>query len=65
MGGLTSLLVAQQAGASRVVALILVDVVPRYEKAGSKRVRDFMLGCLSGFATLDEAADAVSAYLPH
>jgi len=65
MGGLTSLLVAQQAGASRVVALILVDVVPRYEKAGSKRVRDFMLGGLSGFATLDEAADAVSAYLPH
>ena len=65
MGGLTSLLVAQQAGASRVVALILVDVVPRYEKAGSKRVREFMLGGLSGFATLDEAADAVSEYLPH
>jgi pimeloyl-ACP methyl ester carboxylesterase len=65
MGGLTALLAATRAGAARAPALILVDVVPRYEKAGSKRVRDFMLGGMSGFASLDDAADAIAAYLPH
>lgn len=65
MGGLTGLLVAQEAGPARVRSLALVDVVPRYEKAGSTRIRDFMRGSPHGFATLDEAADAVAAYLPH
>ena len=44
---------------------MLVDVVPRFEKNGSARIRDFMFSGLHGFASLDEAADAVAAYLPH
>jgi pimeloyl-ACP methyl ester carboxylesterase len=65
MGGLTGILVADTAGPEKVTGLVLVDVVPRYEKNGSARIRDFMLTNLHGFASLEEAADAVSAYLPH
>ena len=65
MGGLTGILVADRAGPERVTRLVLVDVVPRFEKDGSARIRDFMFSGLHGFATLDEAADAVAAYLPY
>ena len=65
MGGLTGILVAESAGPDRVTGLVLVDVVPRYEKNGSARIRDFMIGNIHGFGSLEEAADAVAAYLPH
>jgi pimeloyl-ACP methyl ester carboxylesterase len=65
MGGLTGILVADRAGPDRVRRLVLVDVVPRFEKNGSARIRDFMFSGLHGFDSLDEAADAVAAYLPH
>lgn len=65
MGGLTGILVADRAGPQRVTRLVLVDVVPRFEKQGSARIRDFMVSGLHGFDTLEEAADAVAAYLPH
>jgi len=65
MGGLTGILVADSAGPDKVTGLVLVDVVPRYEKNGSARIRDFMTTNLHGFASLEEAADAVAAYLPH
>jgi pimeloyl-ACP methyl ester carboxylesterase len=48
-----------------VTKLVLVDVVPRYEKDGSARIRDFMASGIDGFESLEEAADAVAAYLPH
>ncbi len=65
MGGLTGILAANRAGPVKVTRLVLVDVVPRFEKNGSARIRDFMLSGLDGFETLDHAADAVAAYLPH
>jgi len=65
MGGLTGILVADQAGPDRVTRLVLVDVVPRFEKNGSARIREFMFSGLHGFGSLEEAADAVAAYLPH
>ena len=65
MGGLTGLLVADRAGPHQVTRLVLVDVVPRFEKGGSARIRDFMSNHIHGFDSLDEAADAVAAYLPH
>ena len=45
--------------------LVLVDVVPRFEKDGSARIRDFMFSHVHGFDSLEEAAEAVAAYLPH
>jgi pimeloyl-ACP methyl ester carboxylesterase len=65
MGGLTGILAAEAAGPEKVTGLILVDVVPRYEKTGSARIRDFMLTNIHGFGSLEEAADAVAAYLPY
>jgi pimeloyl-ACP methyl ester carboxylesterase len=65
MGGLTGILVADRAGPDRVTRLVLVDVVPRFEKNGSARIREFMFSGLHGFGSLEEAADAVAAYLPH
>jgi pimeloyl-ACP methyl ester carboxylesterase len=65
MGGLTGILVADEAGPQRVTKLVLVDVVPRYEKDGSARIRDFMASHIDGFDSLEQAADAVAAYLPH
>ena len=65
MGGLTGMLTAHEAGAELVTKLVLVDVVPRYEKTGSSRVRDFMMTNVKGFDSLEAAADAVAAYLPH
>lgn len=65
MGGLTGILVAEAGGPDKVTKLILVDVVPRFEKSGSARIRDFMFNHIHGFDSLDDAADAVAAYLPH
>jgi pimeloyl-ACP methyl ester carboxylesterase len=65
MGGLTGILAAHEAGPELVTKLVLVDVVPRFEKNGSARIRDFMFGNVNGFDSLEDAADAVAAYLPH
>ena len=65
MGGLTGILVARAAGPDKVTKLVLVDVVPRFEKTGSARIRDFMFNHVHGFDSLEEAADAVASYLPH
>jgi pimeloyl-ACP methyl ester carboxylesterase len=65
MGGLTGILVADRAGPDTVTRLVLVDVVPRFEKTGSARIRDFMFAHVHGFDSLEEAADAVAAYLPY
>jgi pimeloyl-ACP methyl ester carboxylesterase len=65
MGGLTGILAADAAGPQNVTGLVLVDVVPRFEKSGSARIRDFMFNHVHGFESLEEAADAVAAYLPH
>jgi pimeloyl-ACP methyl ester carboxylesterase len=65
MGGLTGILASRQAGPELVTRLILVDVVPRYEKDGSARIREFMFSHVHGFESLEQAAEAVAAYLPH
>ncbi|MDT5155151.1 MAG: hypothetical protein QOI01_6884 [Mycobacterium sp.] len=65
MGGLTGIAAAHEAGPELVTRLVLVDVVPRFEKDGSARIRDFMFSGVDGFDSLEEAADAVAAYLPH
>ncbi|MCH9669297.1 MAG: alpha/beta hydrolase [Actinomycetia bacterium] len=65
MGGLTGILAAREAGPDSVRRLILVDVVPRYEKDGSARIRDFMFSHVHGFDSIEDAAEAVAAYLPH
>ncbi|MFT4200926.1 alpha/beta fold hydrolase [Gordonia sp. (in: high G+C Gram-positive bacteria)] len=46
--------------------LVLVDVSPFTQRAGTDRVRAFMARhAETGFATLEEAGNAVAAYQPH
>lgn len=62
MGGLTS--IHAIGSGMEPNALILVDIVPDMEPAGVSRIVNFMNANHSGFASLDEAADAVAAYYP-
>lgn len=62
MGGLTSIHAVGE-GASPA-ALVLVDIVPDMEPKGVERIVSFMNAHHGGFASLDEAADAVAAYYP-
>ncbi|GAA2312834.1 alpha/beta fold hydrolase [Streptomyces violaceusniger] len=47
------------------LGLVLVDVSPFFQPKGADRIRGFMSSGTEGFASLEEAADAVAAYLPH
>lgn len=65
LGGISSLTAIAETPHAIARALVLVDVAPRMEPEGIKRISDFMLGRPEGFATLDEVADAIAAYNPH
>ncbi|OQY66185.1 MAG: alpha/beta hydrolase [Polyangiaceae bacterium UTPRO1] len=64
LGGITALLAEGEAPGT-AAAVVLVDVAARIEIAGAERVRAFMSAFPEGFASLEDAADAVAAYLPH
>jgi len=55
-------LVAAGEGHLDTRALILVDIVPRSERAGFDRVHAFMTSRPEGFASLDEVADAIAQF---
>ena len=62
MGGMTALYALGRMNAELAHALVLVDVVPRMEGSGVRRIVQFMQAHPNGFATLEAAADAVAAY---
>lgn len=65
LGGLAALSAAGR-GAAPFVALVLVDVTPRLDPAGVDAIQGFMRSHVrEGFASIEEAAEAVAAYLPH
>lgn len=66
LSGLAGLLAQGEAEAQVFAALVLVDVTPRLDPGGTRHILDFMRARLhDGFATLEEAADAIAAYNPH
>jgi non-heme chloroperoxidase len=65
LGGLASILVETAQEESLARAMILVDVTPRLEREGVNRIKAFMKGGTSGFASLEEVADSIARYLPH
>lgn len=65
LGGLSSLLAAGEAPRAAIRALVLVDVAHRPDPRGVRRIVEFMRHRPDGFASVEEAAAAVSAYLPH
>ncbi len=46
-------------------ALVLVDIVPKTNRRGVQRIRQFMLGNPDGFGAVEEAVEAVANYNPH
>jgi pimeloyl-ACP methyl ester carboxylesterase len=65
LGGLSSLLVLGETPDLDATALVLVDVTPQMSADGRDRIGEFMRANPEGFASVIEAADAVSRYLPH
>ena len=66
LGGLTSILLLGELAPGAARGLVLVDIIPDMEQAGSNRIQAFMQEhAKDGFASLDAVADAIAAYNPH
>lgn len=70
LGGIAALSAEGEAAkngeAPLFAGLVLVDITPRVDLSGVAKVQGFMRAHANeGFATVEEAADAVAAYLPH
>jgi pimeloyl-ACP methyl ester carboxylesterase len=65
LGGIASLIAEGESHPALAAALVLVDVAPRIEITGVQRIIQFMFERPEGFASIEEAADSVAAYLPH
>ena len=66
LGGIAALLALDDASDPLFSALCLVDIVPDMNPEGVDTVQGFMRArAAEGFASVEEAADAVAAYLPH
>jgi non-heme chloroperoxidase len=64
LGGLAALLAVAEAPSLPCQALVLVDIAVDVEQDGAERIVSFMLSAPDGFATLEEAAEAIGAYRP-
>ncbi|MGI9545537.1 MAG: alpha/beta fold hydrolase [Cyclobacteriaceae bacterium] len=65
MGGITGLLAEGESKESICRALVLVDIAPKVEQKGVERIFAFMSANKDGFESIDHAAEAIVAYLPH
>ncbi|HEV7733159.1 MAG TPA: alpha/beta hydrolase [Candidatus Binatia bacterium] len=65
LGGLATLIAQGEGDDPPASAVVLVDIAPRVDQAGVGRIIGFMTGNPDGFATLDDAADAVAGYMVH
>ncbi|MCV7441515.1 alpha/beta hydrolase [Mycobacterium paraense] len=66
LGGFTSMLLEGELAPGTASAVVLVDIVPNMEQSGANRIHNFMSDRVeSGFASLEEVADAIAEYNPH
>jgi pimeloyl-ACP methyl ester carboxylesterase len=66
LGGIAGLLACGVDERPPFAALVLVDITPRVDLGGVQKIQGFMREhAREGFASLQEAADVVAAYLPH
>lgn len=65
LGGLIALVTVGETPARIASRLILVDVTPMIDPEGEARIIGFMKAHPQGFASVEEAAEAVATYLPH
>ncbi len=65
LGGIASLIACHRSEEDIATGLVLVDIATQMERGGLVRIFEFMRGAPDGFASLDDAAEAVAAYQPH
>lgn len=66
MGGISAMVAQHKAGADLFSAIVLVDITPRMEQSGVNKIMGFMAQDMEqGFATIEDAANTISAYLPN
>jgi pimeloyl-ACP methyl ester carboxylesterase len=65
MGGMAILNAHRLAGPHGWLGVVLVDVTPRIELEGVRRIVGFMTAHPEGLPTLDDAAGVIAAYNPH
>jgi pimeloyl-ACP methyl ester carboxylesterase len=66
LGGVSSLIAIGESEVPVARGLVLVDVAPTIEPAGTARIGEFMTAKLEeGFGSLEEVADAIAVYNPH
>ena len=63
LGGMASL--SYSAMGRRLAGLVMVDIAPTVNTTGTDKILAFMHSAPDGFASVEEAADAVATYLPH
>jgi pimeloyl-ACP methyl ester carboxylesterase len=63
LGGLAAMLGAGEIESDMFSAIVLVDVTPQLNRAGVEKIFQFMSANMySGFASLEEVADAIASY---
>lgn len=66
LGGISGLMAEHLGGPGLLAGLVLVDITPHMDADGVARIQGFMAEKMrEGFATLEDAAAAISAYLPN
>ena len=66
LGGISGLLAQHRGGPGLLAGLVLVDITPHMDADGVSKIQGFMAERMrEGFATLEEAAAAIAAYLPN
>ena len=65
LGGVASIIA--EGGTDRTVSIgmVIVDITHRSNPEGLQRIHDFMSSGLGGFATLEDAAEAIASYTPN
>lgn len=66
LGGIASMIAAGEIDPDCFKALVLVDITPTMDMNGVEKIISFMGAHLKdGFASLEEAAEVIAAYMPH
>lgn len=63
LGGLSAIVALGSENPPPASALVLVDIATKLKSGGANQIRAFMRAHKDGFATVEEAADAVAEYL--
>lgn len=65
LGGMSAMLAEGTSDRPVSSGLVLVDITPRTNADGIRRITEFMRSGFDGFDTLEAAAEAIAAYTPH